>query len=42
VTFRQLCPNGESRDEVVGKYSAIEGGDQHLAKLEAHIVEKLA
>jgi len=37
ITLRQLFPSGESRDEVVSKYGAIEGGKQHLAKLEAYI-----
>jgi uncharacterized protein YndB with AHSA1/START domain len=34
---RQVFPNKERRDEVVEKYGAIEGGKQHLAKLEAYI-----
>lgn len=42
VTLRHLFPSKESRDEVVEKYGAIEGGKQHLAKLEAYIKEKLA
>lgn len=37
VTLRQLYPSRESRDEVVDKYGAIEGGKQHLAKLEAYV-----
>lgn len=37
ITLRQLYPNRESRDVVVNKYGAIEGGKQHLAKLEAYI-----
>jgi uncharacterized protein YndB with AHSA1/START domain len=41
VTLRQLFPSKESRDEVVEKYGAIEGGKQHLAKLEAYIKENL-
>ena len=41
ITLRQLYPSRESRDEVVNKYGAIEGGKQHLAKLEAYIREKL-
>ncbi len=41
VTIRQLFPSKESRDEVVEKYGAIEGGKQHLAKLEAYIKENL-
>ncbi|MGB7815822.1 MAG: SRPBCC family protein [Methylotenera sp.] len=42
VTLRHLFSSKESRDEVVEKYGAIEGGKQHLAKLEAYIKEKLA
>jgi len=41
ITLRQLYPSRESRDEVVNKYGAIEGGKQHLAKLEAYIRENL-
>ena len=39
VTIRHLFPTKESRDEVVEKYGAIEGGKQHLAKLEAYIAK---
>jgi uncharacterized protein YndB with AHSA1/START domain len=42
VTLRQLYPSRESRDDVVDKYGAIEGGTQHLAKLEAYIRENLS
>lgn len=42
ITLRQLYPSRESRDEVVDKYGAIEGGKQHLAKLEAYIRENLS
>jgi uncharacterized protein YndB with AHSA1/START domain len=42
VTIRQLFPTQERRDEVVQKYGAIEGGKQHLAKLEAYVKEELA
>ena len=42
VTLRQLFPSKESRDEVVEKYGAIEGGKQHFAKLEAYIKENLS
>lgn len=42
VTLRQLYPSRESRDEVVRQYGAIEGGNQHLAKLEAYVREHLA
>ena len=41
ITLRQVYPSRESRDEVVNKYGAIEGGKQHLAKLEAYIRENL-
>ena len=37
VTIMHLFPSKESRDEVVDKYGAIEGGKQHLAKLENYI-----
>ena len=37
ITLRQLYPSQDSRDEVVKKYGAIEGGKQHLAKLEAYL-----
>ena len=30
----------ESRDKVVNKYGALEGAKQHLAKLEAYVMEK--
>ena len=42
VTLRHLFPSKEERDLVVEKYGAIEGGKQHLAKLETYIKEKLA
>lgn len=42
ITLRQLYPSRESRDEVVEKYGAIEGGEQHLAKLEAYLRESLS
>jgi uncharacterized protein YndB with AHSA1/START domain len=41
ITLRQLYPSQESRDEVVNKYGAIEGGKQHLAKLEAYLRDNL-
>jgi len=41
ITLHQLYPSRESRDEVVNKYGAVEGGKQHLAKLEAYIKENL-
>lgn len=39
VILRQLYPSRDSRDQVVEKYGAIEGGEQHLAKLEAYVRE---
>ena len=42
VTLRQLFPSRESRDEIVEKSGAIEGGRQHLANLETYIKEKLS
>lgn len=42
VTLRQLFPDSASRDEVVTRYGAIEGGKQHLAKLEAYVATNLS
>ena len=42
VMLRQLYPSRESRDVVIDRYGAIEGGKQHLAKLEAYIRENLS
>ncbi len=42
VTLLQLYPSKEARDEVIQKYGAVEGGKQHLARLEAYVREKLA
>jgi uncharacterized protein YndB with AHSA1/START domain len=42
VTLRQLYPTRAFRDEVVEKFGAIEGGKQHLAKLEAYIRDHFA
>ena len=42
ITVRQLYPSRESRDEVINKYGAIEGGKQHLAKLEAYVKANFA
>jgi uncharacterized protein YndB with AHSA1/START domain len=42
VTIRQVFPTQAERDEVVEKYGAIEGGKQHLAKLEAYVRDHLA
>lgn len=41
LTILQVYPTQEARDEVVEKYGAIEGGKQHLAKLEAYIAAHL-
>jgi uncharacterized protein YndB with AHSA1/START domain len=41
ITIRQLYPSRESRDEVVNKYGALEGGKQHLAKLEAYLTSNM-
>lgn len=41
VTILHIFPSKESRDEVVNKYGAIEGGKQHLAKLENYVRENL-
>jgi uncharacterized protein YndB with AHSA1/START domain len=41
VTIRQLFPSKVSRDEVAEKSGAIEGGKQHLNKLEIYIKENL-
>lgn len=37
VTLRQLYPSKDARDLVVDKYGAVEGGKQHLAKLEGYV-----
>ncbi len=42
VTIVQTYPTPAARDEVVEKYNAIEGGKQHIAKLEAYIAANLA
>jgi len=42
IRLRHLFPDRASRDEVVEKYGAIEGGKQHLAKLEAYVGRHLA
>jgi len=42
LTLRQLFPTREFRDEVVEKFGAIEGGKQHLAKMEAYIAANFA
>ena len=33
VTIKQVFPSAEARNEVVEKYGAIKGGQQHLARL---------
>jgi glutathione S-transferase/uncharacterized protein YndB with AHSA1/START domain len=40
ITLRQLYGSQAARDEVVEKYGAIEGGKQHLAKLERYVSEQ--
>jgi len=42
LTLRQLYPDQESRDEVIEKFGAVEGGKQHLAKLEAYLKQNLS
>lgn len=42
LTLRQRFPSQAARDEVVEKYGAIEGGRQHLAKLEAYLRDTLS
>ena len=37
ITIRQTFPIKEAFNEVVEKYGAIEGGTQHLAKLDAYL-----
>jgi uncharacterized protein YndB with AHSA1/START domain len=37
ITLRHIFPTREFRDEVVEKHGAIEGGRQHLAKLEGYL-----
>jgi hypothetical protein len=39
ITLRQLYPTPEARDEVLNRYGAKEGGEQHLAKREAYLVD---
>jgi len=42
VTLRQVYPSQAARDEVIEKSGAIEGGRQHLARLEGYVAEVLA
>ena len=37
VTMRALFPTAQERDRVVKEYGALEGGKQHLARLEGHL-----
>jgi uncharacterized protein YndB with AHSA1/START domain len=37
ITLKHIFPTKELRDEVVEKHGAIEGGKQHLAKLEVYL-----
>ena len=37
VTLRSVFPTREQRDHVVKEYGAIEGGEQHLARLDEHL-----
>lgn len=39
ITINQIYPTAAFRDEVVTKFGALEGGRQHLAKLEGYIRE---
>ena len=41
ITIHQTFPSKEALNEVVEKYGAIEGGMQHLAKLEAYLGQML-
>ncbi len=41
VIVRQLYPSAAERDHVVRTYGAVEGGKQHLAKLEAYVKANL-
>jgi uncharacterized protein YndB with AHSA1/START domain len=41
LEMRTVFPTRELRDEAVGKYHAIEGGQQTLANLAAYVVEVL-
>ena len=41
IRVRQLYAGKEFRDEVVERFGAIEGGEQHLAKLEAYLRDGL-
>jgi uncharacterized protein YndB with AHSA1/START domain len=42
LTLRQLFPSREERDHVVTTYGALEGGKQHMAKLEAYVRQHLS
>jgi len=42
ITLRQRYPSRQERDAVVAEYGALEGGRQHLAKLEAYLARSVA
>jgi uncharacterized protein YndB with AHSA1/START domain len=39
VTIKQVFPSAEARNEVVEKYGAIKGGQQHLARLAEYLTQ---
>jgi uncharacterized protein YndB with AHSA1/START domain len=39
VTIKQVFPTAEARNEVVEKYGAIKGGQQHLARLAEYLTQ---
>jgi uncharacterized protein YndB with AHSA1/START domain len=39
IEMRTVFPTKEQRDEAVGKYHAVEGGQQTLSKLAAYVIE---
>ncbi|MCA9078934.1 MAG: SRPBCC domain-containing protein [Planctomycetaceae bacterium] len=41
IKIGHLFPDKAARDDVVNNYGAIEGGQQHLAKLEAYVAASL-
>lgn len=42
VTMSSVFPTREARDTVVQRYGAIEGGEQHLARLESQVSSRTA
>jgi len=40
ITLTQRYPSRQQRDAVIEKYGALEGGKQHLAKLEAYLAAR--